>query len=106
MLAPVDVIMMNGLLHHLTDQEARELLAVAAASLAPGGKIFTLDGCYTPSQSLFRKKLLDWDRGCYVRTQGAYESLFPASGVAVRSHVDEDFARVPYTFISIIASKQ
>jgi SAM-dependent methyltransferase len=105
-LAPVDVIMMNGLLHHLTDQEARELLAVSAASLAPGGKIFTLDGCYTPGQSLFRKKMLDWDRGRYVRTQGAYESLFPSGEVAVRSHVDEDFSRVAYTFISIIASKR
>tara|TARA_R110002020_G_scaffold15555_18_gene55285 strand:+ start:5231 stop:5839 length:609 start_codon:yes stop_codon:yes gene_type:complete len=103
-VAPADVILMTGLLHHLTDAEARDLLAVSWETLRPGGRLLTLDGCYRPDQSLFKRKLLDWDRGEYVRTEEAYRALFP-SGFELDAHVDEDMSRIPYTFITIVATR-
>jgi SAM-dependent methyltransferase len=104
-VAPVDIIMMNGLLHHLTDDEARNLLTASVSALSPGGRIFTLDGCYVPGQTLFRKTLLDWDRGQYVRTAERYKALFPSDAVSLSAHVDEDLSRISYTFLSIVATK-
>lgn len=104
-VAPVDIIMMNGLLHHLTDDEARRLLAASVSALSDGGRIFTLDGCYVPGQSLLRKKLLDWDRGRYVRTEDHYRSLFPET-VSLSTHVDEDLSWISYSFLSMVATKR
>ncbi|WP_371425180.1 class I SAM-dependent methyltransferase [Tardiphaga sp.] len=104
-VAPVDIIMMNGLLHHLTDDEARNLLTASVSALSPGGRIFTLDGCYIPGQTLFRKTLLDWDRGQYVRTAERYKALFPGAAVSLSAYVDEDLSRISYTFLSIVATK-
>jgi SAM-dependent methyltransferase len=105
-VAPVDVIMMNGLLHHLTDEEARNLLLASVLALNQNGQIFTLDGCYISGQTLFRKKLLDWDRGEYVRTEERYKALFPENEVSLSAHVDEDLSWVNYTFLSIVATKR
>lgn len=102
--APADIVMMNGLLHHLTDDEARTLLVDATACLRPGGRIFTLDGCYVPDQSWFKKTLLDADRGQYVRSQSAYARLFPEE-LSVAAFVEQDLSWVPYTFISHVATK-
>jgi SAM-dependent methyltransferase len=101
---PADVILMTGLLHHLTDEEARALLSVSMETLRPGGRLLTLDGCYRSGQSLFKKKLLDWDRGEYVRAERGYRELFP-SQMALEVHIDEDLSRIPYTFISIVARR-
>jgi len=102
---PADVVMMNGLLHHLDDQTARSLIRDAAACLKPGGCIVTLDGCYRPGQSKFRKKLLDWDRGEHVRTEGGYLDLFADTGLQVSTIYDGNASRVPYDFLWITARK-
>ena len=103
---PADVIMMNGLLHHLTDSQARTLLQDAFAALPPGGRIFTLDGCYTAGQTRFRKVLLDWDRGEHVRTANGYAGLFDEGTGQVRSFVAEDLSWFPYSWICHVATKE
>ncbi len=102
---PADVVMMNGLLHHLDDATARSLIADAAACLKPGGCIVTLDGCYRPGQSWVVKILLDGDRGEHVRTQEGYLDLFAGTGLAVSAICDGKVSRVPYDFIWITARK-
>lgn len=102
---PVDIVMMNGLLHHLTDAEAQTVVTDAYNALKPGGRIFTLDGCYTPGQTAFKRRLLDLDRGQYVRTRDEYAALFAGEFGPVRSVVEEDLSWVPYTWISHIATK-
>src|SRR5262245_1824221 len=42
-IAPVDAIMLLGLLHHLSDEESRELLDLAGRALAPGGRVVSVD---------------------------------------------------------------
>lgn len=102
---PVDIVMMNGLLHHLTDAEARTVVRDAYNALKPGGQIFTLDGCYKAGQTRFKRLLLDLDRGQHVRTPDAYAKLFPDEFGPVRSVVEEDLSWVPYTWICQLATK-
>ena len=41
-----DYVLMNGVVHHLSDGDAREVLRLCRAALKPGGTLVTLDGCY------------------------------------------------------------
>lgn len=94
-----DLILMNGLLHHLCDAKARTLLKHVHNCLAPGGMLLTLDGCYMPGQNVLASWLLDHDRGEYVRDvqgyQGLVANIFSNTALFIRS----DLSRLPYTFI-------
>jgi SAM-dependent methyltransferase len=98
-LGRFDIAMANGVLHHLDDAGAHELLVIARAALGPGGRLVTLDGCYATGQSRIARYMLSRDRGRYVRTRPEYEALARAHFSDVRAHVRHDLMRVPYTHI-------
>jgi SAM-dependent methyltransferase len=104
-LAPADAVMMNGVLHHMNDGEARATLGAIAAVLAQDGVLFTLDGAYRPGQSALAKWLLDNDRGAYVRPAEAYAALIESALGRVDLHVRDDLSRVPYTYAICVARK-
>jgi SAM-dependent methyltransferase len=97
--AGFDLVLANGVLHHLTDAEALDLFQVAKAGLKPGGKLVTLDGCFVEGQSPVARKLLKEDRGRYVRNQAGYVALARQVFSEVTSHVTTDLLRIPYTHI-------
>jgi SAM-dependent methyltransferase len=96
---PVDVAMMNGLIHHLDDGTATQLLQAVRKALKPAGVLFTLDGCFREGQSMIAKKLLENDRGKHIRTEQAYGDLYRSSFEDVTLHIREDVSRLPYTFV-------
>lgn len=95
----VDLAVACGVLHHLTDAEAVELLRLAHASLRAGGRLITLDGCYVAGQSAVSRTLLSWDRGRHVRARGEYLRLMGSVFPDVTAVVREDLLRVPYTHL-------
>jgi 2-polyprenyl-3-methyl-5-hydroxy-6-metoxy-1,4-benzoquinol methylase len=102
---PADIVMMNGVLHHISDVDVATTLAAVHGALRPGGVLFTLDGAYTDAQPRFSRFLLDHDRGRYVRTPGQYVNLLKEFFVSVESHTHEELARVPYTFFIAVSRK-
>ena len=78
-LGSFDLILLNGVLHHIDDATTVELLRILAESLNPGGRLMTLDGCYMESMSPISRFLLNHDRGDFVRRQNEYVDL--ASGI-------------------------
>jgi SAM-dependent methyltransferase len=94
-----DIVLANGVLHHLTDDEARALLVLATRAMKPGGRLVTLDGCYTPDQPLVKRLILASDRGKFVRTEPAYRALACAAFDEVRGTVVQDLLRIPYTHL-------
>lgn len=104
-LAPADAVMMNGVLHHMSDDDARATLAAIAEALAPDGVLFTLDGAYRAGQPALVKWLLDNDRGEHVRPAAAYAELIKPALPSVAMHLREDLSRVPYTYAICIARK-
>jgi SAM-dependent methyltransferase len=94
-----DLVMANGVLHHLDDTEAGKLFAVAAAALRPQGRLVTLDGCFVDGQSPLARWLLRRDRGKYVRTEPAYRRLAGAHFRQVHSTLRHDLLRLPYTHL-------
>lgn len=97
-----DVVMLNGVLHHMDDAIASSCLQAAHAALREGGRLFTLDGCYIPSQNWIAKKLLDLDRGEYVRDQQAYERLISESFGKYDLHLTEELSKIPYTWLVMV----
>lgn len=104
-LGPVDVVMMNGVMHHIGDADLAATLACVKAALKPGGALFTLDGCYAPGQSRIDKWLLDNDRGVHVRDAAGYRALLDGTFEDVDMHVRNDLSRLPYTFAIGVARK-
>jgi SAM-dependent methyltransferase len=99
-----DLVLANGVLHHLDDAEASKLFEIAFNALAPGGRLITYDGCYTPEQSFVVKLLLSMDRGKFVRTQKEYLALAHKAFETVESFVG-NWYRIPYTLLFLVCRK-
>ena len=97
--------MMNGVLHHIADQELSETLTHVRDVLKDDGVLFTLDGCYREGQSRIAKWLLDNDRGEFVRDQDGYDQALSGVFGNVQFAIRDDYSRVPYTFIIGISQK-
>lgn len=96
-LAPVDVILMAGLLHHLKDAEVIDLLELSKQAISRTGRLITLDPCYDAKQSSIAKFLMARDRGESIRQSNQYEALASRIFERVQLHVREDLFFLPYT---------
>lgn len=94
-----DLVVMNGLLHHLSDDEAIEMFRRIKRVLKPRGKIVTLDGCLTERQSYITRRLLYLDRGKYVRKEKDYVALARGIFNSIVSYIRNDLMFIPYTLI-------
>jgi SAM-dependent methyltransferase len=102
---PFNLALAVGVLHHLDDEAARELIELAFANLQTGGKLVTLDGCFTERQSAVARSLLRMDRGRYVRDAEHYKRLALDAFTQVELDVRTDLLRIPYTHAILTAHK-
>jgi cyclopropane fatty-acyl-phospholipid synthase-like methyltransferase len=102
-LDPFDLVMGIGVLHHLDDSTARQFMTLAKTGLKPGGRVLTLDACYTPKQNPIARFLISKDRGQHVRNEAGYralaEGIFTGIAGAVTHRV-----WIPYTHWSMECS--
>lgn len=105
-IGPADVVMMNGVLHHIPDDDLIPLLKDVRAALKPGGRLFTLDGVVIDGQSRIARWLIDHDRGRHVRTKEGYTAILRSAFDSVETHVAEDLSRVPYTFFIALSQQR
>jgi SAM-dependent methyltransferase len=95
--ASFDIVMANGVAHHLNDESALDLYRVAQAALKPTGRFVTVDGAFVDGQSPLARMILKRDRGKFIRSPQAYAALasrfFPEVKVVVR----HDLLRFPFT---------
>jgi SAM-dependent methyltransferase len=92
-----DIVLASALLHHLGDEEAKDLFRVAALSLKPGGVLITYDNVYVDGQSRLARYFISRDRGRHVRTPAEYEALARAVFARVETSTRHDLLRIPYT---------
>ena len=93
-----DLVVLEGVLHHIDDATAREALAFAGERLAARGRIVALDPVILPRQNPIARALAMLDRGKHVRTLDGYRKLaagaLPNATVEVRALSGQ--LRVPY----------
>lgn len=94
-LPPVDAVMLLGLLHHLSDEQCRELLELAGRALAPGGQVVSVDTCFEPTQGRISHWMSANDRGEYVRQPAGFTKLAEEFFGKVDGEVVNDATRIP-----------
>lgn len=94
-----DIVLALAVLHHLSDEEALQLFRIAQAALKPGGRLITLDGCYTENQSALEKFILSQDRGRYVRPRDRYIELARQVFPQVEPRTYTGLLLFPYTHL-------
>jgi cyclopropane fatty-acyl-phospholipid synthase-like methyltransferase len=94
---PFDLVMANGVLHHLNDDEALSLLRLSRSLLSPEGRFVSIDNCWVDGQSRIARFLIARDRGSFQRTEQGYVKLARSVFDNVSSTVRHDLLRMPYT---------
>jgi 2-polyprenyl-3-methyl-5-hydroxy-6-metoxy-1,4-benzoquinol methylase len=75
-LPKFDVILLSGLIHHLNDQESKQLLILCKKILKKKGKLITIDPILIKNQNPIARLLVKLDRGLNVRNKNNYLKLF------------------------------
>lgn len=97
-IPPATAVLLLGLLHHLSDDDARQLLRVAAKALAPDGRVIAVDTCVEPRQGRISRWMSDNDRGEHVRTPEGFVALAREAFHVVDGQVVDDATRIPSSF--------
>ncbi|MGZ3592466.1 MAG: class I SAM-dependent methyltransferase [Syntrophales bacterium] len=98
-LPKFDIVLVSGVLHHLSDDEVIQLAKLVKSALKEGGRLITIDPCLVAEQSLIARYLVSHDRGQHVRNAEEYQSLVFSVFTSVKCDVRHDLARFPYTHL-------
>lgn len=99
-----DIVMANGVLHHLEDDEGIELVKTAVKALKQSGRFCSFDGCYIQDQNPIARYLISKDRGLNVRRSEDYVDLVKPFFDKVELTIRHDLLRIPYTHAVIVAT--
>ena len=96
-LGSFDLVIADGVLHHVSDSEARSIARFARDRLAPGGRFVTFDPVRTVRQNPIAVALMKMDRGARIRTADGYRALVaPAFDDNSTGTVVHGRLRLPY----------
>ena len=96
-LGTFDLIVADGVLHHVTDVEAVAIARFARDRLAPGGRFVTFDPVRVPGQHPIATLLMRMDRGARIRTADEYHVLLSEGfGAGAGGTVVHGRLRPPY----------
>jgi len=92
-----DIVMANGVVHHLDDWEAMRLFELAASLLKPDGRLVTIDPVFHPKQGYVRRWLVSQDRGEHVRAPERYLTLARSQFPGVFERLEDHMLQFPYS---------
>lgn len=96
-----DLVMCNGLLHHLSDEEAIEVLELSTRLLKPGGRLFCLEAVFLTRQTRLSEWFVARDRGRYVRSERQWKDLIRQVFPSYSTSIITGLIRIPYSHIVI-----
>lgn len=99
-LPKFDCVLALGVLHHLEDEQARDLFSLACNALREGGRLITIDPCLAEEQSAIARWLILKDRGQNVRDSQGYTALLGGEKDRQFAHVEGALRHrkwIPYT---------
>jgi SAM-dependent methyltransferase len=97
-----DLILLNGVLHHIDDSGVSKLLMLLRSVLKDSGRLMTLDGCITESMASISRFLLRHDRGQFVRDESAYVKLASSVFPQIAHFHRTDLFSVPYDALVMV----
>jgi len=101
---PFDLVASMGVLHHLDDHQAIEMLKWSKSMFSQDARFVSFDGCYVEGQSPIARYMLSKDRGEYVRTKEQYLEIASKVFSNVKATVAPNRLRFPYTHLFLECS--
>ena len=95
-----DLALAYGVLHHLTDDQARRLLLAARAAR----RFAAAEPCSTPKAGPLESFLMRHDRGRFIRSEEAYVRLARDVFEGVEAQLVQGTYRIPYTLVVLECS--
>jgi hypothetical protein len=94
-----DVVLTNGVLHHIDDDEAIQVLKAAHAVLNDNGRFVFYEPCHLIWQSKFSTYFMSKDRGQNIRTEQQWKELAASVFPNFSTHVVTSVNRLSYNCI-------
>ncbi len=104
-LEGADIILCNGLLHHLDDAESWEMLRLAKKIMKNDGRLVCVEPAFLIHQSKLSKWIMQKDRGCYIRTESQWKTLIGEVFDVFSTSISVSLIRIPYVHIFIECRK-
>lgn len=98
-----DLAIINGVLHHLDDEQATTALRLARKALKPTGRLVCLENCFLLRQSPVARWIISRDRGRNIRTEPEWKALVAGVFPDFATYILTGHIRIPYTHIIIEA---
>jgi predicted SAM-dependent methyltransferase len=105
-LAEADLVLCNGVLHHLDDQETLDVFKLAKSILAPGGRFVSYEPVFLAHQDRISKWIMRRDRGQHVRREREWRALAGSVFQDFDTDIATNLIRIPYTYIIFECRKQ
>ena len=100
-LADADLVVCNGLLHHLEDHEVLEVLRLAEQVLLPNGRLVCFEPTFVARHPPLGRWIMNKDRGKNIRTDAAWTAIARTVFPACTTRIVNGLLRLPYTHIII-----
>ena len=95
-LPGIDVAYTSGVLHHINDDEAKQLFGLVAKALNKDGRFISADPCFIEGQNFISKFFIERDRGQNIRTPDELRKLAETCFANVIARHRNDYLRIPY----------
>lgn len=102
----IDLVLALGVLHHLADETAANIIAEAARVLVPGGRFVTHDPVLSSSGTRAARLFVRLDRGKYVRSRSDLVALVGGAFDEIETFLTTDSLRIPYQEIILECVKR
>jgi SAM-dependent methyltransferase len=104
-LNDADLILCNGVLHHLDDEEVIYVFKLAKQILTLTGRLVCFEPTYLAHQGFLSEWLMSKDRGRNVRLESDWKQLASSVFEACHTRIATSLYRVPYVHIIIECQK-
>ena len=104
-LNDADLILCNGILHHLDDEEVVDVLKLAKQILTVKGRLVCFEPTYLAHQGFLSEWLMSKDRGRNVRLESNWKQLASSVFEVCHTSIATNLYRVPYLHIIILCQK-
>jgi len=91
-----DLVLTNGVLHHVDDDDARKILEFAYRALKEDGRFIFYEPCYLIRQSGISTYFMSRDRGQNIRTEQQWKELASSIFPAVSTNIVTGVNRLGY----------
>ena len=96
-LGTFDIVLLQGVLHHIDDEDFARLMTRLPAVLRPMGILVTFDPAIVRGQHLLARFLAKMDRGRFARTPEQYRQIIETAFDVETEITRNDLMNVPYT---------